>query len=402
MCKPGITSCFVESVLILFAFGCNGCIVANLKNNWMGLMNIITNKNRIMIFSDFHWGKGRNSELKLEANKNFIDWFIDQCKQNECNTVLFMGDWHEVREEVSVKTYNYSYNSLVKMSNAGLRVHMIVGNHDAYYANNVDTNSINAFSEINNVYIYTKTTHMSVDGLRIGLYPWAFDTKEVQSSTIRDEVAFGHFEFIGGQFNHVSHCKHGDYDSTWITDYCAPLSFSGHFHMRKEYSTKTGKVVVVGCPLELDWSDRNTNKGICLFHTDSKAYEFIDNNITPKHIAISLNAVRNGDTSWARQIKGNYCRLVIDSDYQFEQVTKLITGINKLNPLVPCDLEYVSSMTHSSKSIMDESEEDKPLVAMSKYDCLVKYIDDEKLPDGIDMKTIHALAKHYFDKAGVE
>ncbi len=73
---------------------------------------------KVMIFSDFHWGKSKNSEIKIQQNEKFIKWLIQQAKINNITHIIFMGDWFETRNTISVKTYNHSYEALCNMSKA--------------------------------------------------------------------------------------------------------------------------------------------------------------------------------------------------------------------------------------------------------------------------------------------
>ena len=61
------------------------------------------------------------------------------------------------------------------------------------------------------------------------------------------------------------------------------LVFSGHFHYREEREYKEGNIIYVGCPFELDFGDRDTTKGYYVLDTSNLTYQFIENNVSPKH-----------------------------------------------------------------------------------------------------------------------
>lgn len=52
---------------------------------------------------------------------------------------------------------------------------MICGNHDSYFKNTTDVNSINIFRDRPNVKVIDKTEEISLNGQRVLLVPWLGD-----------------------------------------------------------------------------------------------------------------------------------------------------------------------------------------------------------------------------------
>ena len=84
----------------------------------------------------------------------------------------------------------------------GIKMHMLVGNHDIYYKN---TLRVNAPSELlgqyDNITVYDRPTTIDIDGLHILLLPWICDENYDESLRSLTEspatVAMGHLEFNG-------------------------------------------------------------------------------------------------------------------------------------------------------------------------------------------------------------
>ena len=50
------------------------------------------------VFTDIHLGLKSNSRLHLQDCEEFVDWFIQQAKENGCETGIFCGDWHPIEQ----------------------------------------------------------------------------------------------------------------------------------------------------------------------------------------------------------------------------------------------------------------------------------------------------------------
>jgi hypothetical protein len=281
-------------------------------------------------------------------------------------------------------------------------MYLFVGNHDAYFKGTIEVNSLSPFQNIPNIHVIDKAEEVNfICGDKYALFmPWdCFDEKKYKKNQY--DYMFGHFEFAGAEFNAAMTCKHG-YSGSSLTD-AAPLVFSGHFHKRKEYEYRNGKIVTVGCPLELDWSDYGNSKGIYLFKPKSGKYEFIENTVTPKHIKLYLTKLfTNPEPLY--NVSGNYIRFIIDTNYKFEQVMKLVGVINKMSPLKPCETEFTVNRNFYWDGSDDDIDTQLETAHMTKLDYLFKFI--QKTPEDqlgeLTPKRLEKLMKNYYEKANTK
>ena len=63
-------------------------------------------------FTDIHFGNKSNSKQFNQDADRFVDWFIGQAKENNCETCIFLGDWHHQRAAINVDTLSYSLDNL--------------------------------------------------------------------------------------------------------------------------------------------------------------------------------------------------------------------------------------------------------------------------------------------------
>ena len=98
--------------------------------------------NKLAFFTDIHYGMRNNARQHNEDCDAFVDWFIEQAKAKGCETCIFGGDWHHNRASLNISTMKWSIQGLRKLSEAFDKVYMILGNHDLFYRESRDINSI--------------------------------------------------------------------------------------------------------------------------------------------------------------------------------------------------------------------------------------------------------------------
>ena len=80
------------------------------------MKEITISSDKIALLSDVHWGKSRDSDVKLKVLNDYFDWYIQLLRNKGIDTVIFLGDWFDNRNLISVKTTNQAYEILKKFS----------------------------------------------------------------------------------------------------------------------------------------------------------------------------------------------------------------------------------------------------------------------------------------------
>ena len=94
------------------------------------------------VFTDIHFGLKSNSTQHNEDCLNFVKWATAKAKEQGCETCLFLGDWHNNRASLNIVTLNYSLQALEHMNANFSNVYFIPGNHDLYYRDKRDIQSV--------------------------------------------------------------------------------------------------------------------------------------------------------------------------------------------------------------------------------------------------------------------
>ena len=248
---------------------------------------MMKNSQKIALFSDIHWGINSDNIVKLQNTQMFMKFFIKELYKRKIKDVFFLGDFFENRTSVNVQTMNIAYNNLKKLCEY-FNVYMILGNHDLFLKNSRKIQSIKPFREIKNLTIISDSTEIDFNGRSAMLCPWDTELSELKNY----DFMLGHFAMSGAELCGSIYTK-GKYTMKDLTD-ISPLVFSGHFHIRKEYLTKNGKVITIGNPLQMTWGDYDNSKGFYILDTQTREYEFIENIDAPVYNKILWSEVREG------------------------------------------------------------------------------------------------------------
>ena len=278
--------------------------------------------NKVAIFSDLHLGVHQNSSFWHEASLKWCDWFVNELKRRNTKTILFLGDFFHYRDEVAVNTLDVGYRLLSRLSE--YNIIMIPGNHDSFYKEHAEVNSLKIFSEWPNLHIFNEPTTVQFSNKSAAFIPWGGD---IASKT---DYLFGHFEINSFKMNGSKVCDKG-YDAFKLLDRAKHI-FSGHFHIRDTKQYQNGKILYVGNPFEMDFGDSGDTKGIYFLDFSTDELEFVENTLSPKHIKISTSKLLEGDKLSDDIVSGNIVRLVVDKKISVDNVEKVLAKISAFKP----------------------------------------------------------------------
>jgi hypothetical protein len=122
-----------------------------------------------------------------------------------------------------------------------------VGNHDAFYKDKSDINSVSILRGWSNITVVDKLVVLEAHGRKIALCPWGQNIEEVPAC----DLIVGHFEINSFKMNSFKVCTNGLKASDLTSR--AKLTITGHFHHREERKYNEGTILYVGCPYQQDW-----------------------------------------------------------------------------------------------------------------------------------------------------
>lgn len=236
---------------------------------------------KVAVITDTHWGARNDNGAFLEYFKQFYeDVFFPTLEERGIKHVLHLGDLTDRRKYINYVTSKALHENFMRpLNDRGIQLDVIVGNHDTYYKNTNEVNSINQLygtSSYDNVNIHWNDCHDVVfdDGCHVLMVPWIcpanYTTIMEQLNQTKAQVIMGHFEIQGYEMMKGQLCDHG-LDKNVFKKFDAV--YSGHFHHPSTHSN----ITYLGAPYEMNWSDYDGRRGFHIFDTRTREMEFIAN-----------------------------------------------------------------------------------------------------------------------------
>jgi DNA repair exonuclease SbcCD nuclease subunit len=180
------------------------------------------------IFTDIHFGLKSNSQLHNDDCLAFVHWATAKAREEGCETCLFLGDWHNTRSSINIVTLQYSLRALEHLNENFERVYFIPGNHDLYYRDKRDVQSVEWAKHLPRIQI---CNDWFSDG-DVVIAPWLCGDDYKRIPRLKGKYMFGHFELPGYLMNAmVEMPDHGEVRREDFTNF--EHVFTGHFHKRQ-------------------------------------------------------------------------------------------------------------------------------------------------------------------------
>lgn len=231
-----------------------------------------------VILGDQHLGARNDNKVLLKKFRKFyLEQFIPYLKENNVKTLITLGDFFDRRKFINFETLKESREMFFDpLRDAGIEVHMIIGNHDTYYKNTNKVNSVELLvneGQYSNVRVYASPETVTIDGVRVLMLPWicaenySESIEAIRNSDGRFVVA--HLEMSGFEYHRGVISDHGHCDADLLARY--EYVFTGHYH----HKSSRGNIHYLGTPYEMNWNDWNDQKGF--HHFDGSRLTFVPN-----------------------------------------------------------------------------------------------------------------------------
>lgn len=335
---------------------------------------------RLAIINDTHIGVRNDNPIFQKYLQRSFDWFFKEIDDRGIKTVLHLGDLYDRRKYINFITSKIARESFLEpLETRGIETHIITGNHDIYWKNTVEVNSLEELvaGRYKHISTYFDPVLINVDGLDIQLIPWICATNQKESykaiETTRAEVLMGHLELKGFEMFRNSFSDHGD-DIDIFKRF--DLVFSGHYHRK----SSRGNIHYLGAFGEFTWADYNDPRGFTIFDTETREFTFHQNPHTVFKIITyddsnkdMMEEIKNTDFS---ELSNTYTRIVCSNRENMLAFDTMLDKIYKANPMDISIIEDVNTILDSDKSLDDLAvDESKDTVEI-----LGTYIDSMSLP----------------------
>lgn len=265
---------------------------------------------KAVVFGDIHFGyKNDSRQFNIDC-ENFISWMIQVGQEWGADTCIFLGDWHHNRARINASTLLYSISNFERLSAAFPQTYLITGNHDLYYRDKREVNSIEFGGLIDNIEIINEPTN--VGGCSLVPFLVGDEWKKVQSMS--GKYCFGHFELPKFKMNAmVEMPDHGEISLDDLGGF--EMVFSGHFHKRQVQKN----VIYIGNCFPHNFADVDDDERGCMLLEWDKKPEFRAWSGAPKYRKTLLSTLLENPESVMDE--NTYLRAEIDVFLNFEEAS---------------------------------------------------------------------------------
>ncbi len=262
------------------------------------------------VCTDIHFGLKSNSSTHNDDCENFIKWFINTAKEQGCETCFFTGDWHNNRAAINIVTLNYSLRALEMLNDAFDVVYFIPGNHDLYYRDKRDIQSVEWAKHLPNVKI---VNDWFSEG-DVVIAPWLVGDDHKRVKKLQGKYCFGHFELPHFYMNAmVAMPDTGEIQADAFQGF--ERVFSGHFHKRQERSN----IVYLGNCFPHNYADAGDDARGMMNVEWGKEPEYHTWPDQPRYRVYNLSDVLK--TPETLLLSNMHCRVNLDIDITYEEAT---------------------------------------------------------------------------------
>lgn len=325
---------------------------------------------KIAIITDQHFGARNDSSLFLDYYEKFYsETFFPKLVEENIKTVLILGDTFDRRKYINFNTLQRAKTMFFdRLDELGLTVYMLAGNHDTYYKNTNEVNSVDLLlKEYENITVIDEpmTIHLNFknESDDILMIPWICADNYIRCldeiNNSKATLCAGHFE-IAGFAMYRGHPNEEGLDRGNFRKF--DWTFSGHYH----HKSSNDGIHYLGNPYELTWQDYNDPRGFHLFDLDSRTLEFIRNPNVMFHRLVYDDSTDETVPVIVDQLKDRYVKVVVvtkTNPYLFDRFMDSIYACE------PADVKIVEDFSDSTEGIDDDmiNQSEDTLTILNKY-----------------------------------
>ena len=339
---------------------------------------------KVAIITDTHYGCRKGSKLFQDYFESFYkNIFFPTLEQHGIANVIHMGDAFDSRKSIDYQSLEWT-KRVVLDPLSKYNVHMLVGNHDAYYKN---TNNVNSPSLLlqnySNIKTYSDPEVVKIGNLNTLFIPWiCADNEEKTLRLIKKsgcKVAMGHLELNGFEA-YRGHTMDDGMDSIVFDGFTKV--FSGHYHTR----STNGVVFYLGNPYEMYWNDVNDTRGFHIFDTETLEHTPVNNPYRMYYIIHYEDT--NYQTFDTREYENKILKVIVRKKTNTKKFEKFI---DKLYTSNVAELKIVENFQ------IEENENFEAFESEDTLSVLNRYIEESEI--NLDKKIIQKMFKEIYQEA---
>lgn len=336
----------------------------------------------VALITDQHLDGRKGNIVFWEYFKRFYDdVFFPTLQEQGISTVIDLGDTFDNRKNIDYNVWSrirrYYFD---RLRDAGITVHMILGNHCVYYKNTNDVNAPDLLLDTyDNIKVYSRPQSAVIDDIEILMLPWINsenydETMDVIKNTTA-KIAMGHLELNGFEVS-PGMLHEGGMDPDVFFKF--KQVFSGHFH----HKSSRGNITYLGNPYQMFWNDYKDPRGFHLYEPKTNKLKFIKN---PFEIfkKIYYNDADSNFSVDPSEYANTYVKIVVEQKTDYFKFENLIEDLYNVGVH---DLKIIETIVEKDNTDVDIDLEVKDTLSL-----LNEYIDEVDM--SVDKKSLKSLMK---------
>lgn len=315
---------------------------------------------KILLITDQHFGVRNDHQAYINMYKKFYgEIVIPFIKAHGVTNIICLGDTFDKRKSINFMSLDEAKEMwFTPLSDLGVKMDMLVGNHDIYYKNTLRINAPDELlSGYSNINVITSPTTVVYDGLSILLLPWICDENHAEVlgkvGTTDARVCMGHLELNGFEAHPGAVMTMG-MDPNVFKKF--EKVYTGHYHQK----SNKGNVNYLGNPYQLYWNDYAQKRGFHVFDTDTLKTTFYRNPFDMFH-KVYYNEQVSVDFN---QLKGTYVKVIVED--KGDQV-KFDHFIRQMQDAEVADLKIIEDLGVELESGIEVVETEDTLSLLETY-----------------------------------
>jgi DNA repair exonuclease SbcCD nuclease subunit len=330
---------------------------------------------KILLITDQHFGV-RNDSLVFSTfyREFYTNVVIPFIKKSKIKHVIALGDTFDRRKSINFNSLDLAKDMwFTPLHELGVKLTMLVGNHDIYYKNTIRINAPQLLlGEYDNINIINEPQDVNVAGLDIFMTPWICDENRAEvlskAGSTECKICMGHFEFNGFEA-HPGHVMDHGADHKDFAKF--DKVFSGHYHSR----SAKDNVQYLGNPYQLYWNDYDSRRGFTVLDTKDSTTKFYRN---PYKM---FNKIFYTDDIVIENIsdyEGKYVKLIVEDREDHVKFDKIVKSLYDVGV---ADLKIVEDLSVELEGNLELETEDTLTL-------LEQYVDETDFSDKLNIKKI--------------
>lgn len=294
---------------------------------------------KAVVSADNHIHAHKGSVERLYDCLDVLKWVFETALANSIPDVFILGDLLQDRVKIHTLAYHGVFSLFKKYAvEEGLKVHLLLGNHDCWQNNNWDVNTVAPLGSLPNVRVIDRPCSYEVQGRMIDWMPYAKDPARHLLGLGKGDLLLGHLSIAEAQYS-INRTQWSDLPVECETD-MEKLEVErlnrwkkvilGHIHMAQNI----GNVEYLGSPLELRSDECGVEKHIGILDLDTLAIDYVANDFSPRHLLVHESDIEKAD------LDNNFVTVIVE-DAGHTSISDLKQRVNAT--AMPRKLEFVEA-----------------------------------------------------------